>query len=121
MPHFIIECSSTILQRQSPGTIMQTVYDTAAATGLFAVSGAGGIKVRIAPYEHYITVNSKENFIHVFAYIMEGRNTAQKQDLSKKITAALNKLLPWVAVISINISDFEKATYCNKTMLQEGS
>jgi 5-carboxymethyl-2-hydroxymuconate isomerase len=121
MPHFVIECSSGILQRQNPDTIMQRVYDTAAATGLFALSGAGGIKVRIAPYEHYITVNSKENFIHVFAYIMEGRDTAQKQALSKNIVSALNGLLPWVAIISVSISDFEKATYCNKTMLHPGA
>jgi len=117
MPHFIIECPVSILQKQNPETIMQTVYDTAAATGLFAVSGAGGIKVRIAPYEHYITVNKKEDFIHVFAYIMEGRTTEQKQELSKKIVGALHALLPWVEVVAVNISDFEKATYCNKAML----
>ena len=48
---------------------------------------------------------------------MEGRNTEQKKLLSKNIIEALNNLFPKVPVISINIRDFEKSTYCNKSMV----
>lgn len=119
MPHFIIDCSEDILQQQKPDIMMQAVYDCAAATGLFAADGPGGIKVRINSYNHYITVDRRENFIHVFAYIMQGRTTEQKQLLSENIIRTLNELFPQTGIISINISEFEKATYFNKPMLQQ--
>ena len=114
MPHFVIDCSENIITLKSPEEIMQKVYDTAVSTSLFA---KGDIKVRINPFKHYTIGNSKDDFIHVFANIMEGRNTEQKSDLSKKIVAELKALFPNVPIISINIRDFEKATYCNKSMV----
>jgi 5-carboxymethyl-2-hydroxymuconate isomerase len=48
---------------------------------------------------------------------MEGRNSEQKSMLSKRIISELKKMLPEVPVISINIRDFEKAGYCNKSMV----
>ena len=48
---------------------------------------------------------------------MEGRTEAQKVDLSRKIVSKLNQLFPETPIISINIRDFEKSSYINKTML----
>jgi len=114
MPHFVIDCSENIITMKTPEAIMQAVYDTAEATGLFA---EGDIKVRINPFKYYKLGEGKNDFIHVFANIMQGRNTEQKSDLSKKIVAALNTIFPSVPIISVNITDFEKATYCNKSMV----
>ena len=44
----------------------------------------------------------------------------QKKALSEKVVRALKGLLPAVDVISMNIRDFEKATYCNATMIEIG-
>ncbi|TYP97472.1 5-carboxymethyl-2-hydroxymuconate isomerase [Tenacibaculum adriaticum] len=114
MPHFVLDCSENIINLKEPKEIMQTVYDAAEATNLFA---KGDIKVRINPFKHYNIGNTQNDFIHVFGNIMEGRNTAQKSELSKRIVTALNELLPQVPILSINIRDFEKATYCNKSMI----
>ena len=114
MPHFIIDCSENIISLKSPVEIMQKVYDTAESTQLF---DKGDIKVRINPFEYYNIGNSKDNFIHVFANIMEGRTTSQKVKLSKLIITELKIMFPNVPIISINIRDFEKATYCNKFMV----
>ncbi|MEP5612023.1 MAG: 5-carboxymethyl-2-hydroxymuconate Delta-isomerase [Cyclobacteriaceae bacterium] len=114
MPHFVIDCSSTITQQQTPKVIMESVFDTAFATGLFLKED---IKVRINPFAHYLVGGDKEDFVHVFANIMEGRNTEQKKNLSDQIVKKLKFLFPDVPIISINIRDFEKATYCNKTMV----
>lgn len=114
MPHFIIECSENILAQQSPATIMQAVYETVEATGLFAESD---IKVRIAPYTHYQLGEGKMDFIHIFGSIMEGRSTGQKADLSRKIIERLNQLFPAISVLSMNVQEFERATYCNKALL----
>ncbi len=114
MPHFVIDCSENIIKIKSPKEIIQKVYDTADATALFS---KGDIKVRINPFEYYNIGNTTDDFIHIFANIMEGRTVAQKKNLSDRIIAELKLLFPNVPIISINIRDFEKATYCNKSMV----
>ena len=48
---------------------------------------------------------------------MGGRSTLQKAELSKAIVTKLTQMFPQVANIAMNISDFEKDTYCNKNQL----
>ncbi|AZA80760.1 5-carboxymethyl-2-hydroxymuconate isomerase [Chryseobacterium lactis] len=114
MPHFIIECSDDILQQKKPDEIMNAVYETADATGLFAPND---IKVRLQPYQHYRLGTHKKNFLHVFGYIMEGRNTEQKANLSRQISIRLTEILPEIDFLSVNINEFEAATYSNKALI----
>lgn len=114
MPHFIIECSQDVLRQRSPAEIMDTVYNVAESAGLFAVND---IKVRLQPYEYYQLGKNKHNFLHVFGYIMEGRSTEQKADLSTQISSRLTALLPDLSFLSVNISEFEAATYSNKALI----
>lgn len=114
MPHFVIHCSKHIIDLKPPEDIITTVYNTAENTSLFKT---GDIKVRLLPFNYYTVGNTKEDFIHVFANIMEGRNVTQKKTLSNRIVFNLKQMFPKVPIISINIRDFEKATYCNKTMV----
>jgi len=121
MPHFVIDCSESVLSLADPDELMQSVFQTAESTGLFATSGVGGIKVRLSPYSHFTNVDGHEHFVHVSANIMEGRNQDQKSDLSRRIVSTLKSLLPTVEIISMNIRDFEKATYCNRAVLDAES
>ncbi|MEO9871781.1 5-carboxymethyl-2-hydroxymuconate Delta-isomerase [Ekhidna sp.] len=114
MPHFVIDCSENIVKIKSPKEIIQKVYDTAESTELF---DSGDIKVRINAFEYYNIGNTKDDFIHIFANIMEGRTISQKRNLSEKIITELKLMFPATPIISINISDFEKTTYCNKSMV----
>lgn len=114
MPHFIIDCSPDVIKQKTPVEIMDAVYETAEATGLFAKDD---IKVRINPYEYYRLGETKKNFIHIFENIMEGRSTEQKADLAKRIIERLNQLFPDVSILSMNVREFEMATYCNKSLI----
>lgn len=114
MPHFVIDCSENIIKIKSPQEIIQKVYDTAESTGLF---DKGDIKVRINPFQYYNIGNTTDDFMHIFGNIMEGRTIAQKKNLSEKIVSELKSMFPDVPIISINIRDFEAATYCNKSMV----
>ncbi|WP_312298617.1 5-carboxymethyl-2-hydroxymuconate Delta-isomerase [Chryseobacterium sp.] len=114
MPHFIIECSKDILRQRTPDEIMNAVYESAESTGLFAVND---IKVRLQPYSYYRLGDQKTNFLHVFGHIMEGRSTEQKAHLSKQICTQLTALLPETSFLSVNISEFEAATYSNKALI----
>ncbi|MCZ2722274.1 5-carboxymethyl-2-hydroxymuconate Delta-isomerase [Marinomonas sp. 15G1-11] len=114
MPHFVIDCSERILLTHCEEKINQEIHKVAHLTGLFDEKD---IKVRVNPFKHYSVANRKEDFIHVFANVMEGRTTTQKAELSKAVVAKLNDLFPSVENIAMNVRGFEKATYCNKSML----
>lgn len=120
MPHFVIDCSDSVSSLADPDELMRAVYTAAVSTGLFATAGVGGIKVRLRPYRYFINVDAHEHFVHVFAYIMEGRTQEQKKTLSESVVRALKELLPTVDIVSMNVADFEKATYCNAPMLEGG-
>ena len=114
MPHFIMDCSENVLKSHNEEFIIQQIHLVAFSTGLF---DEGDIKVRVNPFKIYSVGNKREDFIHVFAHIMQGRTKEQKENLSKKVVCKLVTLFPDIPNIAINISDFEKATYCNRTML----
>jgi 5-carboxymethyl-2-hydroxymuconate isomerase len=114
MPHFIIDCSENVIQQKSPDEIMQAVYDVAEAIGLFV---ANDIKVRLRPYQYFKLGEDKKDFVHIFGNIMEGRSTEQKANLSKKIIERLNEMFPDISILSIDIREFEKATYSNKALI----
>ena len=114
MPHFVIDCSENVLRERAPDEILREVHDTASATGLFK---PGDIKVRIRAFEHYTIGGAASDFIHVFGNIMEGRTTEQKADLARKIVGKLKEMFPEVPVVSINIREFERATYCNRNLI----
>lgn len=114
MPHFILDCSERILEIQEPRKTIEAVFETAYATELFE---RDDIKVRLNPFKHSLVQSGKADFIHVFGNIMQGRTNEQKANLSKMIVTKLNELFPEVPIISINIRDFEKASYCNKSMI----
>ena len=84
------------------------------ASGLFEESD---IKVRVKPFPVYAVGGGKEDFIHVFSYIMQGRTIEQRADLSKRIVSELADLFPTVRRIATNVAEFEKATYLNREML----
>lgn len=114
MPHFIIHCSEGITRVHSKKEIMEQVYNQAVASELFA---KGDIKVRVQSFEEFIAGEGSDDFIHVFGNIMQGRTDEQKANLSRRIVSALNGLFPQVPIISMNVRDFEKASYCNKAMV----
>ena len=114
MPHFIIECSENIISQKAPAEIMEAVYEVAEATGLFAEND---IKVRINPYKYYKLGKGKNGFLHIFGNIMEGRSIEQRENLSRKIIERLHQMFPEISILSINIREFEKATYSNKSLI----
>ena len=114
MPHFDIECSSNVLAMQPAAMIMKTVYNTAELSGLFAPND---IKVRIKTYDHYQLGDGKQSFLHIYASIMEGRTTTQKATLSSLVIQALSPLLPGISFLSMNVWEFEAATYSNRSLI----
>lgn len=84
---------------------MQAVFDAAQATELFAVEGV------------FLNVDGHEHFVHVFANLLEGRSERQKADLFAGVVLALKSLLPAVEILSMNVREFERATYRNALLV----
>ena len=114
MPHFIIDCSEDILKLHSEEEVIEQVHLSAVSTKLF---NKNDVKVRINSFGKYSTGDKKEDFIHVFSNIMEGRTIEQKLNLSKTIVKDLALMFPSVPNIGTNVIEFEKATYFNKNMI----
>jgi len=114
MPHFIIDCSEDIIRQKPAGEIMNAVFEMAQASGLFAPND---VKVRLRPFQYYKLGENKQNFVHIFAYIMQGRDREQKAKLAKQMISGLTGTLPDVSFISINIDEFEMASYSNKALM----
>jgi 5-carboxymethyl-2-hydroxymuconate isomerase len=116
MPHFVIDCSPRVLTKRHPDEILREVHRLAENSSLFRVAD---IKVRIREYEHYLVAGERDDFIHVFANIMEGRTVEQKAALSRAIVTRLVEMFPDVPAISINVRELEKATYCNRNIVEQ--
>ncbi len=114
MPHFIIDCSASVLTDISQEQVNQEIHQVAVASGLFT---EGDIKVRMRPFEDYLVGGKTTDFIHVFGSIMQGRTEAQRAALSKAMVTKLKELFPEVPFIAMNVNEFEKSTYCNLNSL----
>lgn len=115
MPHFIAHCSRSVLQQTTQKELLHLIHKAALSSNLFQEKD---IKVRLQPFDE-LMVGGEENtpFFHIFAYIMQGRTEQQKKDLSRRMINTVNLELKEIQVVSMNITDFEKETYFNKTML----
>ena len=114
MPHFVVDCSQAILRRHGEEEILARLHRAVDASGLF---DEADIKVKVNPFAVHAVGGGREDFIHVFSHIMQGRSIEQRADLSRRIVGALVDMFPSVQRIATNIAEFEKATYFNRDML----
>lgn len=118
MPHFLVDCSESIFKLHTEEKVIEQVHLAAKSTELF---NENDIKVRVSSFKKYSTGNKIEDFIHVFAHIMEGRSGDQQLDLSKKIVQTLTSIFPGVPNIGANVIELKNENYYNRNMLKRDS
>lgn len=114
MPHFVVDCSQGILQMHDEESIIVRLRRVVSASGLFEESD---IKIRVHPFETYAVGGGREDFIHTFAWIMQGRSVGQRAALSQAIVGELAEMFPLLPRIAVNVAEFEQATYFNRAMM----
>lgn len=114
MPHFILECSPSTFDRHDPEEVIRLVHATARDSGLF---NEQDIKVRMRTDAHYLVSGDKTEFLHVFAWIMQGRTEVQRKALSDSMVRALLPLYPDLPFLAMNVAEFEKGSYTNLRMI----
>lgn len=117
MPHFVVECAESIFKLYDETFILKQIHNVACDTGLF---DEHEIKVRLHTFNRPYVGGRSLEFIHVFAHIMEGRSAEQKANLSKRVVTKLTFMYPNIANIAMSVTDFDKATYCNRSMVNFG-
>ena len=113
MPHCVIEYSSEVAEQVSVAELMAAVHDAAFSSGLFPEYD---IKTRALAYSHYRTGQTNDGFVHVNLHLLSGRNDEQKCDLSDKVLAAIEPLVPQVASVGVEIIDMHRASYRKRVL-----
>ncbi|PWQ96829.1 5-carboxymethyl-2-hydroxymuconate Delta-isomerase [Leucothrix arctica] len=114
MPHFVIDCSESLLSTHDAEAINLHVHKAANSTELF---GESNIQVRLVPFSNSFMGGKKVESIHVFASILEGRTKEQKLALSKAVITALAEMFPDVETIGMDVCDLEKGVGFSKKKL----
>ncbi len=114
MPHIIVEYAGQLDKTHCMTGLCQTLFDTAAASGVFPDVSA--IKVRATPCPFFRIGTEPQSFAHVTIRLLAGRDEATKAELSCSILAALDQALPDVGSLSVDIKDIDTATYAKRTL-----
>lgn len=115
MPHFVIDCSESLLSTNDAVTIYEQVHKAAHSTGLFGDGAA--IQVRLNSFKDSFMGGKKIETMQVFASILEGRTKEQKLDLSKTVITTLAEMFPDVENIGMDVLDLDKGVGFNKKKL----
>jgi len=113
MPHCVIEFSSEVAEQISIDSLMAAVHDAAFSTGLFPEYD---IKTRATGYGHHRTGQTKDSFVHVSVHLLSGRDDSQKADLSEKVLAGIEPLLPKVVSVGVEIVDMHRSSYRKRVL-----
>ncbi len=115
MPHCVIEYSQGVTERVSVESLMAAVHDAAFSSGLFPEYD---IKTRVIEYEHHRTGQTNDSFLHVAVHLLSGRDDDQKADLSGRVLAGIEPLLPDIASVGVEIVDMHRASYRKRVLDQ---
>lgn len=113
MPHCIIEYSSDVAGQIAIDDLMAAAHDGAFDTGLFPEYD---IKTRAIGYKYHRTGQTTDSFVHVSVHLLSGRDDSQKADLSEKVLASIEPLLPEVISVGVEIIDMHRGSYRKRVL-----
>ena len=105
MPHCVIEYSEGLA---SPSKLLNAVFQGAVNSALFETDD---IKTRAIAFNHYLTGDTPQDFVHVTAKILTGRNAEQRSRLSQAILSELSQLSLSSVSLTVDIVEIESASY----------
>ena len=108
MPHCIIEYSSDVADQVSIEDLVDATHQGALSSELFPEYD---IKTRALAYQRHQTGSTRDSFVHVTVRLLSGRSDTQKADLSEKVLAHIEPILPDVVSVGVEICDMHRASY----------
>lgn len=114
MPHIVMDYSPDLEQQHDIGALCQTLFDTLIANPAFPDPDT--VKVRAAPWPHYLVGGRKESFAHVTLRLMPGRDATTKREISDALLAALRGGLPNAASLTVELTEIDRDSYSKSTL-----
>lgn len=108
MPHCIIDYSNTLDSQTSADELMRAAYRAVNNAGLF---NSSHIRVRARAYEHFQFGGDYRDFIHITLRLHQGRELAQKQQLTQGILSELQTLGLQSVSITVELVEMDSASY----------
>ena len=115
MPHCIVEYSLGVADQIEIDDLVGAVHKGALSSGLF---DEYDIKTRAIAYTHHSTGLTQDSFVHVTVRLLSGRDDSQKADLSEKLLAQIEPLLPGVVSVGVEICDMHRASYRKRVLTE---
>jgi 5-carboxymethyl-2-hydroxymuconate isomerase len=113
MPHCIIEYSSDIADQVSICDLVAAAYRGVLSSELFTEYD---IKTRAFACRHHQTGSTQDSFVHVTVRLLSGRDDRQKADLSEKVLAHIEPVLPSVITVGVEICDMHRDSYRKRVL-----
>ena len=113
MPHCIVEYSEDVAEQVSIEELVKAVHLGVLSSGLF---DEYDIKTRAAAYTCYRMGSTRDSFVHVTVRLLSGRDDAQKANLSEKLLARIEPMLPGVASVGVEICDMHRDSYRKRVL-----
>lgn len=108
MPHFVIEQGNALLNDADINDALQITLDCG---GRMDFINKDDIKVRLQPYTHFVAGDDRTSFLHITAYLLDGRPDALKETLAIALRDELGQRFSQVQSISIDVRDMNRACY----------
>jgi 5-carboxymethyl-2-hydroxymuconate isomerase len=113
MPHCIIDYSEDVAAQIDIDLLIEAVHQGAFASGLFPEYD---IKTRAASFSRHRMGRTRDSFVHVAVHLLDGRDDAQKIELSESVLAHLEPLLTRVISVGVEICDMHRASYRKRVL-----
>ncbi len=115
MPHCIVEYSLGVADQIDIDDLLGAVHQGVLSSGLF---DEYDIKTRAVAYAHHRTGATRDSFVHVTVRLLSGRDDSQKADLSEKLLAQIEPLLPGVVSVGVEICDMHRDSYRKRVLTE---
>lgn len=115
MPHCIIEYSSDVADQVSISDLVEATYRGALSSGLFPEYD---IKTRAFACQNHQSGPTQDSFVHVTVRLLSGRDDVQKAELSEKVLAHIEPMLPGVVSVGVEICDMHRDSYRKRVLVK---
>ena len=115
MPHCIIEYSQDVAEQVSIEDLISATYQGALSSGLFPEYD---IKTRAFACQNHQTGSTQDSFVHVTVRLLSGRDDVQKAELSEKVLAHIEPMLPGVVNVGVEICDMHRDSYRKRVLVK---
>jgi len=103
LPHVTIECARDVAGTYDMQALCEDVFQALAAHQ--AIPDATSLKVRVLPCTHWRIGTHPQSFAHADLRLLPGRSQATKDDLARVVLAQMEKAMPQVGSLSVDVCD----------------